>query len=80
LTTDVAALRETLRKASRGELEIQLSPLQYDQIKTDIRQALSPLYMALALGLGAIGAWMAGVNELAYGLLGMAIMGILFRR
>jgi predicted unusual protein kinase regulating ubiquinone biosynthesis (AarF/ABC1/UbiB family) len=79
LPDDVAALRETLRKASRGELEVQLSKFQYNQIKSDLRQALNPLYTATTLGLGALGTWIAGSNEIAYALLGAAMIRIFLR-
>lgn len=79
IPNDVAALRETLRKASRGELEVVISPLQYDHIKSDLRKALNPLYTAMALGLGAFGAWIGGFYELTYLLLGSAIIRIWFK-
>jgi predicted unusual protein kinase regulating ubiquinone biosynthesis (AarF/ABC1/UbiB family) len=77
---DVAALRETLRKTSRGELEVVISPLQYDHIKSDLQKALNPLYTAMALGLGAFGVWIGGFHEFSYLLLGGAIIRIWFRR
>lgn len=77
---DVAALRETLRKTSRGELEVVISSLQYDHIKSDLQKALNPLYTAMALGLGAFGVWIGGFHEFSYLLLGGAIIRIWFRR
>lgn len=74
LPGDVTALRETLRRSSRGELEVQLSAMQYDQIKSDLRLALNPLYGASLFALVSLGTWMAGWNGAAYLFLGMAIV------
>lgn len=79
LPGDVSALRETLRRSSRGELEVQLSPLQYEQIKNDIKVALHPLYVALGLGLVALGCWIGGFEEISYVLIGVACMRIWYR-
>lgn len=79
LPDDVAALRETLRKASRGELDVQLSALQYDQIKMDLQQALNPFYTAAVFGLGALLAWLGGIHEITYALLVAAMIRMWFR-
>ncbi len=76
---DVQALRETLRRASRGELMVELSPLQLESISQNLQNALRPIVLALMLALGAMGAWMGGVHELAYGLLGAAMMRLWYR-
>lgn len=76
---DVQALRETLRRASRGELVVELSPLQLESISQNIQNALRPIVVALMLALGAMGAWMGSVPELAYGLLGAAMMRLWYR-
>jgi predicted unusual protein kinase regulating ubiquinone biosynthesis (AarF/ABC1/UbiB family) len=76
---DVQALRETLRRASRGELVVELSPLQLESIAQNIQNALRPIVVALMLALGAMGAWMGGVPEIAYGLLGAAMMRLWYR-
>ncbi|HEX5710148.1 MAG TPA: AarF/UbiB family protein [Sulfuricurvum sp.] len=79
LPDDLHAARETLRRASRGELVVELSPLQLESIGQNIQKALRPIVDALILGLGAMGAWMGGINELAYGLLGAAMMRLWYR-
>ena len=79
LPDDLHAARETLRRASRGELVVELSHLQVESIKQNLESALRPIVLALMLALGAMGAWMGGVNELAYGLLGAAIMRLWYR-
>jgi predicted unusual protein kinase regulating ubiquinone biosynthesis (AarF/ABC1/UbiB family) len=76
---DIAALRHLIRRASKGELQVELSPLQYEMIKKELRDATAPLYMALILLLGALGTWMAGMSEIAYILLGAAMMRLWYR-
>lgn len=79
LPDDLHAARETLRRASRGELVVELSHLQVESIKENIQSALRPIVVALILSLGAMGAWMGGINELAYGMLGAAMMRLWYR-
>lgn len=79
LPDDLHAARETLRRASRGELVVELSHLQVESIKQNIQSALRPIVVALMLAMGAMGAWMGDINELAYGLLGAAIMRLWYR-
>jgi len=79
LPDDLHAARETLRRASRGELVVELSPLQLESIGENLQNVLRPIVVALMLGLGAMGAWMGGVHELAYGLLGAAMMRLWYR-
>jgi predicted unusual protein kinase regulating ubiquinone biosynthesis (AarF/ABC1/UbiB family) len=76
---DIAALRHLIRRASKGELQVELSPLQYEMMKKELRDATAPLYMALILLLGTVGVWMAGMNEIAYILLGATIMRLWYR-
>ncbi|MDD2370074.1 MAG: AarF/UbiB family protein [Sulfuricurvum sp.] len=76
---DITALRYLIRRASKGELQVELSPLQYDLMKKELRNATAPLYMALILLLGVLGSWMAGMNEIAYVLLGAAMMRLWYR-
>lgn len=71
LPSDIAALRETLRRASRGELEVQLSSMQLDQIKSDLRDEQRSLRFALVLLIGAWGSMAYGMDELS------AILGVL---
>lgn len=79
LPEDVRALRETLRRSSRGELVVELSSLQLEQIKTDLAKSLKPLYGAMILGLLALGGWMMGYGDVAYLLLGGAIVRLWVR-
>ena len=79
LPDDFHAARETLRRASRGELVVELSPLQLESIGQNLQNALRPIVMALMLSLGAMGAWMGGIHELSYALLGAAIMRLWYR-
>ena len=79
LPDDFHALRETLRRASRGELVVELSPMQLESIAQNTQNALRPIVLALMLALGAMGAWMGGVQELAYALLGAAMMRLWYR-
>lgn len=79
LPDDVHAARETLRRASRGELVVELSPLQLESIKQSVERSLRPIIMAFILSLGAMSAWMGGINELAYILVGAAIMRLWYR-
>jgi ubiquinone biosynthesis protein len=74
IPTDIAAFRQMIERAGKGELSVQLSPLQYGMMKKELREATAPLYSALILALGAFGAWMGGIEELAYALLGGAVM------
>lgn len=76
---DLTSLRHLIRRASKGELAVELSALQYEMIKKELREATAPLYIALILILGVIGAWMAGMREIAYVLLGAAIMRLWYR-
>jgi len=68
-----------ITRASKGELNVQLSELQYGMMKKELREATAPIYTALILALGALMAWMGGVQELAYLLLGGAMMRLWFR-
>lgn len=76
---DWVSLRHIIRRASKGELKVELSDLQYGIIKKELREATAPLYTVLMLALGALGGWIAGSEELAYVLLGAAIMRLWFR-
>lgn len=76
---DIAAFRHVIERASKGELKVQLSELQYGMIKKELREATAPLFSALILALGSFGAWMAGITDLAYVLLGGAIIRLWFR-
>jgi ubiquinone biosynthesis protein len=79
LPDDLHAARETLRRASRGELVVELSHMQLESIAQNLQSALRPMVVALMLGFGAMGFWMGGVNELAYVLLGAAVMRLWYR-
>lgn len=79
LPEDISALRETLRRSSRGELVVELSPLQMEQLKSDVERSIEPLYTAFILLLGAVGAWMGGVEWGAWLLLGAAMMRLWLR-
>ena len=79
LPDDLHAFRETLRRASRGELVVELSPMQLESIGKNTQDALRPIVIALMLSLGAMGAWMGGIHEVAYGLLGAAMMRLWYR-
>jgi predicted unusual protein kinase regulating ubiquinone biosynthesis (AarF/ABC1/UbiB family) len=79
LPDDLHAARETLRRASRGELVVELSPLQLESIGQNVHNALRPVVVSLTFGLGALGAWMGGINELAYLLLGAAMIRLWYR-
>ncbi|MDD2266188.1 AarF/UbiB family protein [Sulfuricurvum sp.] len=76
---DIAAFRHLIRRASKGELQVELSPQQYELMKKELRDATAPLYIALVLLLGAVGSWMAGMSEIAYILLGAAMMRLWYR-
>lgn len=76
---DVVALRHLIRRASKGELAVELSPLQYGMIKKEIRDATAPIAMALIFALGAIAFWIAGINEMVYLLLSAAMMRLWYR-
>lgn len=76
---DIAAFRHVIERASKGELNVQLSELQYGMMKKELREATAPLYGALMLALGAMAAWMGGIEELAYLFLGGAIIRLWFR-
>jgi ubiquinone biosynthesis protein len=79
LPSDINAFRHLIRRASRGEIKVELSELQYDVMKKELHDATTPFAMALILALGAIGAWMGGIEELAYLFLGGAMMRLWFR-
>lgn len=79
LPEDVRALRETLRRSSRGELVVELSSLQIEQIKTDLAKSIQPLYSAMILGLLALGGWMMEYSNVSYLLLGGAIVRLWIR-
>ena len=79
IPADISAFRHVIERASKGELNVQLSQLQYEMMKKELREATEPIYTALVLAFGAMGAWMGGVEEVAYLLLGAAIMRLLFR-
>jgi ubiquinone biosynthesis protein len=79
LPDDFTAARETLRRASRGELNVEISPRQIESLHHTFENALRPIVSALMLSLGSIGCFMAGWHNLAYVLIGAAIMRLWFR-
>lgn len=79
LPDDFTAARETLRRASRGELNVEISPRQIESLTHLVENALRPIITALILSLGAVGCFMAGWENPAYLLLGAAIMRLWFR-
>lgn len=79
LPEDVAALRETLRRSSRGELVVELSPHQMERLRGDLQRSLAPLYTALGLTLAAFAAWTLGWENVAYLLAGAAALRVWFR-
>lgn len=79
LPADIAALRETLRRASRGELEVQISRLQYEQIKSDLRDEQKPFRLVLILLISALGASLYGWMEITYLFLGAVILRLWYR-
>ncbi len=79
LPDDFTAARETLRRASRGELNVEISPRQIESLKNALENALRPIVSALMLSLGAIGSFMAGWENPAYVLIGAAMMRLWFR-
>jgi predicted unusual protein kinase regulating ubiquinone biosynthesis (AarF/ABC1/UbiB family) len=76
---DINAFRHMIERASKGELSVELSPLQYEMIKKEFRAATAPLAIALILALGAMGFWMAEIDEAAYAFLGAAMMRLWYR-
>jgi hypothetical protein len=60
-------------------LFVELSPLQLESIGQNVQNALRPIVVALMLGLGAMGSWMGGIQEVAYVLLGAAMMRLWYR-
>lgn len=79
LPDDFTAARETLRKASRGELNVEISPMQIESLQNRLDAAIRPIVSALMMGLGALGCTIAGWENGAYVLLGAAIMRLWFR-
>lgn len=79
LPDDFAAARETLRKASRGELNVEISSMQVESLKHLIENAMKPIITALTFALGAFGAWIAGWENGSYLLLSLAILRLWFR-
>ncbi|MBN2869884.1 MAG: AarF/ABC1/UbiB kinase family protein [Campylobacterales bacterium] len=79
LPDDIAAARETLRKASRGELNVEISPMQIESIRHAFEASLRPLLTALTFALGSMGAWMADWKNAAFMLLAAAILRLWFR-
>ncbi len=79
LNDDLHALRETLRRASRGELVVELSPLQLQSIQERLEHSQKPLVMALILFMGALGSFMGGMEEISYALLGAAMVRLWYR-
>lgn len=73
LPDDFAAARETLRRASRGELRVEISPAQMEHWHQRSQEALRPMTMALSLALGAMGGWIAGYPSIALVLITLAI-------
>jgi predicted unusual protein kinase regulating ubiquinone biosynthesis (AarF/ABC1/UbiB family) len=79
LPDDFAAARETLKKASRGELNVEISSMQVESLKHLIESAMKPIITALTFALGAFGAWIAGWENGSYLLLSLAILRLWFR-
>lgn len=79
LPDDFNAARETLRKASRGELSVEISPMQIESLQNRLDAALRPIVSGLMLGLGAMGCYIAGWGNGAYLLIGLAVLRLWFR-
>lgn len=79
LPDDFIAARETLRKASRGELNVEISSMQVESLKHLIEISLRPIITALTFALGAFGAWITGWENGSYILLTFAILRLWFR-
>lgn len=79
LPVDLTNLRHALDMASKGELKMELSKLQYSQIKQDISEATKPIVVSLLLALGSFAAWMGGFVELSYVLVITAMVRLLIR-
>lgn len=79
LPDDFAAARETLRKASKGELSVEISPFQIETLERRLDTAIRPVVDALMMGFGAIGTYMVGWENGAYFLIGAAILRLWFR-
>ncbi|MDD2780743.1 AarF/UbiB family protein [Sulfuricurvum sp.] len=79
IPSDIAAFRHVITRANKGELNVQLSQLQYEMMKKELREATAPIYTALILAFGAMGMWMGGIEEVAYALLGGAMVRLWFR-
>lgn len=79
IPSEISAFRQVIERASKGELRVQLSPLQYDLIKKELKEATAPLYSALMLAIIALGFWMGEAQSLAYLFLGGAIIRLWFR-
>lgn len=79
INDDFHALRETLRRASRGELVVELSPLQLQSIQARLEHSQKPLVMTLILFMGALGSFMGGMEEISYALLGAAMLRLWYR-
>lgn len=79
IPSEISAFRQVIERASKGELRVQISPLQYDLIKKELKEATAPLYSALMLAMIALGFWMGEAQSLAYLFLGGAIIRLWFR-
>lgn len=79
LPDDFTAARETLRKASRGELNVEISSMQIEGLKHALESAIRPIVTGMILAIASIGSWMKGWEEGAYLLLSLAILRLWFR-
>lgn len=81
LPMDVRAFRQMIRRASEGELAVELSEAQLGAIKRSLVASMSPIITAMVLMLSAIFTLLAWPThpDVAWVLFGLGVLRILFR-
>ncbi len=74
----VRDFKTTIKKASSGDLEVQMSLLQLEWLKKEAKEYLRPLVLSFSLMLFAILLGILGYKELAIVLFGAAFVRVMF--
>ncbi|MRI58178.1 MAG: ABC transporter [Epsilonproteobacteria bacterium] len=76
----VEDFKKTIELASKGELEVQMSPYQLEWMRKELKEYLRPILFSFSLMMGAIFAAVTGYEGVGLLLFGVALVRLLFLR
>ncbi len=71
-------LKTTVRKTTQGELEVQISPMQLEWLKKEIKEYIRPFILAFTFLLGGIFLAVMGERGVAVVVFGIGVIQIIF--